>query len=174
MTETKAPVKATENKDGAVTNIAKALKKVQSQKIIANVSRPEKVKVVTPKFESYEDYINAQSAQPSESSKHVINVSQEVGPVVQSEVEKIVNKAEELVVRSEKPVQVVVPVQDKPSVAAMTPRVPIKMKRRPLTTENPGVSGITRSVKTDVSSFVETAQPSNEATASADDKNEKE
>lgn len=122
-----------DGKDDVVKNIAKVLKKVQTQKIVANVSRPsqtlndaipaekqtldgiqrvsDKVKMVTPKFESYAEY--AQANLDKAAAKHAQAAEKAAAPVVQRPV--------------------------------------LQLKRRPLTTENPGVSGITRSVKPVVS-----------------------
>ena len=132
--KSKLQMQTIENKDEAVGNIAKALKKVQSQKIVANVSRPDKVKSATPKFESYEDYINA--TKPLD--KSVSNDSQEVTKITDVTNVSIIEKT---IVASEELIESI----NKPLIAWATPRTPIKMKRRPLTTENPGVSGITRS-----------------------------
>ncbi|MBV8661009.1 MAG: Jag N-terminal domain-containing protein [Candidatus Dependentiae bacterium] len=130
--------------DDAVKNIAQALKKVQSKKIIANVS-----KVATPKFESYEDFINATQAKAKASEVHSVTQFSEV-VVEKIIVEKVVVAPQ---VVSEKKVEAINKV--------VTPRPVLKLKRRPLTTENPGVSGITRSVpkdsvnKNSINSFVE-------------------
>ncbi|MBP6869388.1 Jag N-terminal domain-containing protein [Candidatus Babeliales bacterium] len=97
-----------EKKDDVVKDIARALKKVQSQKIVANVSRP-----ASPKPQ-----------------------------VVDSTLETKIEKAFDLV-HSEK-VAVKLDAQvEKPVATTAAPRVIQKLKRRPLSTENQGVSGIT-------------------------------
>jgi hypothetical protein len=136
-------VKTTTGKDDVVKNIAKVLKKVQTQKIVANVSRPlyksstDTTRPVTQKFESYEDFINASKPSLVEEVKIVEKTSDAV-QVASNLHESIADVAAVVMKKPESVVQ----------------RVPLKMKRRPLSTENSGVSGITRS-----SSFVKTTQP---------------
>ena len=135
-------------KDDVVKNIAKVLKKVQTQKIVANVSRPEKIKTVTPKFENYSDFINSTTGIPVAKEK-LVEVQQKVA-VVEPKIEKFDFKALDAIFAEKKEIatpdvkESIAPVEKAP--VAQTPRVPLKMKRRPLTTENPGVSGITKSV----------------------------
>ena len=97
------PVEKIEHKEDIVKSIASVLKKVQTQKIVANVS------------------------------KSVAQQNQQV---------KVTS--EPVVVREEKSVM---------TAAPTAPRVPIKMKRRPLNTDNSGVSGITKSTDSDDTNF---------------------
>lgn len=127
------PIQTVDKIDDAVKHIAQALKKVQSKKIIANVS-----KVATPKFENYEDFINATQSKSKTSEVHP------TGNAAESVVEKAIAPQ---AVREEK-----TETMDK----VVTPRPVLKLKRRPLTTENPGVSGITRSVPKDSASTTPT------------------
>lgn len=140
-------------KDDVVKNIAKVLKKVQTQKIVANVSRPiEKTKTITPKFENYSDFINSTTGIPVVKEK-LVEVPQKVAVVepkvetlqsLYASIESLESHAKNIVVVDKKEsIAPVISVEKAP--VAQTPRVPLKMKRRPLTTENPGVSGITRS-----------------------------
>ena len=153
-----------EQKEDVVKDVTKVLKKIQTQKIVANVSRsahsnhgkslvqPDEAlakttanvsrpvhktmpKQVTAKFESYEDFINSTTGIPAEKT---VTAPQAVAPKII--VETI--SREELVVSVPQVTPVVSQVQVS---AATTPRVPLKLKRRPLVTENPGISGITRS-----------------------------
>lgn len=142
-------VKTIEKKDDVVKNIAKVLKKVQTQKIVANVSRPvreinadvkpqhvyktstDRTRPVTVKFENYADYAQAAIDKLSEKNE---NVTDKIKPVISNVVNQHV-AAEVVVLQSERATTLV----------EKTPRPVLKMKRRPLTTENPGVSGITRS-----------------------------
>ena len=196
-----------DTKSAIVQDVTKVLKKIQTQKIVANVSRathsthskslvqPDHVspsksrtesevlakstanvsrpmhktmpKQVTAKFESYEDFINSTTGIPAEktsaaaksivvapktesfasTNKSMHEVSElaktttEVLAGAVSSKEKEVFLKEELVVSAPQ----VAPVVSQVSGSSTTPRVPLKLKRRPLTTENPGVSGITRS-----------------------------
>lgn len=108
---TKDSVEMIDKIDDAVKNIAQVLKKVQSKKIIANVSRPslhEKSKA--PKFESYEKFVQA----TEEAAKEKLEKKQVL------EQEKVV-------------------------LTAAPQRPVLKMKRRLLSIDNVGVSGITPS-----------------------------
>ncbi len=177
-----------DKKEDAVKDVTKVLKKIQTQKIVANLSRsansshgkslaqphevsPSKSRVeseslaktttnisrpvhktmpkqVTAKFESYEDFINSTTGIPAEKTvvaPQVVMVTPKVSSFVKAAMDKenveTVSK-EELVVAT--PQAASVDSQVKANVST-TPRVPLKLKRRPLTTDNPGVSGITRS-----------------------------
>jgi hypothetical protein len=149
--------KASAQKEDTVKDIAKVLKKVQTQKIVANVSRPiHKTinKSVTPKFENYADFINSTTGIPVEKESITPQITmaapkvEVITPLHKAPEEVVIIAKEEVVVS----VQATPPVVMQSSASTTTAaRVPLKMKRRPLTTENPGVSGITRS-----SSFVKT------------------
>jgi Jag N-terminus len=218
--EQKKVVQQVAKKEDVVSDMTKVLKKVQSQKIVANVSRPslkasadaarpsslasdfvkissdrlsdttadklvheklghasegkqkvstenknfapkhqtEKVKVVTPKFESYAEFMDAQAdkaaAKIQAAGEHIEKTSiSSVQAMADKEkmtihpVDSIVSKIESLhlEVVASKPATVL----DHSPVIVEKPapqqRPFIKMKRRPLTTDNPGVSGITRS-----------------------------
>ncbi len=142
-----------DKKEGVVKDVANALKKIQSQKIIANVSSPKKTipKQVTTKFESYEDFINSTTGIPVE--KELVGAQIPTKSPVIEAVEflhksldqgKVVDNALHDVVIA--PKEEVAPVISQPSKsAAVTPRVPLKFKRRPLSTENSDVSGVVKS-----------------------------
>ena len=185
----KVAIQTAHTKENIVGNIAKVLKKVQSQKIVANVSRPasvpltqadkvslkkhhvEKPKVVTPKFESYAEFMDAQvdkaAAKVQSNLDFVEKISTSAQAMADKEkeiikpVDSIVTKIESLhldVVAS-KPVALVVHDQSTVEKSSVQKRPFIKMKRRPLVTDNPGVSGITRSEdKKQSDSFVEKAE----------------
>jgi|GEM_PF-1263911 len=87
--------KSVDKKDDVVASVARVLKKVQSQKIVTDISRP---------------------------------VASKVAPVENKEVIEVVKSLDKSIIKG--------------------PRVVLKLKRRPLTTENQGVSGITKSSKT--------------------------
>ncbi len=181
---------AADKKEDVVKDVANALKKIQSQKIVANVSRnaqsahdkslvkpdealllrsessgahvakttanvsspkkPVHNKQVTAKFESYEDFINSTTGIPAE--KESVAAKAEKIEVVESlhkflDHDKSAMNAVNDVATTVK--EEVAPVTLQPSKpTSTTPRAPLKFKRRPLTTENSGVSGIVRSVKT--------------------------
>jgi predicted RNA-binding protein Jag len=161
-----------DTKSAIVQDVTKVLKKIQTQKIVANISRPvhkAMPKQVTAKFESYEDFINSTTGIPAEKTvapaKTIVvapNVSSfvktsepadEAFDFAQATTEKLAAKVidtekevflkEELVASAPQ----VAPVVSQVPVNSTTQRVPLKLKRRPLTTENPGISGITRSLE---------------------------
>ncbi len=154
-----------EKKEDVVNNMTNVLKKVQSQKFVANVSRSakvisdvdkaslqkhhaEKVKVVVPKFETYAEFMDAQVDKAAAKVQPVLEQVEKIEKVIIQPVDSIVAKIESLHVEKVVHAPVVhvdttVAQQDKPVIEK---RPFIKMKRRPLTTDNPGVSGITRSV----------------------------
>ncbi|MDP3788625.1 MAG: Jag N-terminal domain-containing protein [Candidatus Chromulinivorax sp.] len=152
VVEPKMPVHKSVHKEDVVKDVANALKKIQSQKIVANVSSPKKTahKQVTAKFESYEEFINSTTGIPAE--KESVAIKTEKIEVVESlhkfldHDTSVMSTVNDVITPRE---EVVAPVITQPSKpAATTPRAPLKFKRRPLTTENTGVSGIVRSVKT--------------------------
>jgi hypothetical protein len=171
VVEQKAAIQLGDKKDDVVKNIAKVLKKVQTQKIVANVSRPtyktspDASRPATPKFENYADYAKAtidkfvvmpDLGEVKDDGKEILK------PVLSNNVTLQI-KSEDLGISPEQTAAI-----------SATPRPVLKMKRRPLTTENQGVSGITRSasiiqVKQDVST-----DNSVQLAASDDNKNEKE
>lgn len=158
-----------DKKDDVVKVIAKVLKKVQTQKIVANVSRPvqkisdknlikpgseslrpvERPKSATPKFENYDDFINSTTGIPVPKEKHV-EVSS-IAPIL-SKIESLHSSIQNLEVRDKDFVvaknESIAPVVQQVKPLVQAPRVPLKMKRRPLSTDNLGVSGITKSTQT--------------------------
>lgn len=132
--------------------------KLTENKIFTPKHQTEKVKVVTPKFESYAEFMDAQADKAAAKiqavgeyiekiSKSSVQVVTDKENTVIHPVDSIVSKIESLhfEVVANKPVTVVnhnAAIVEKPSTQS---RPFIKMKRRPLTTDNPGVSGITRS-----------------------------
>lgn len=167
----KVVTQITHTKENVVSDIAKVLKKVQSQKIVANVSRPssfakapadksvgvvqsvhassdqanqdslhkkriERPKIVTPKFESYAEFMDAQVDKAIAKSQSTVDVIEKIEKEIIAQVNFVEIKPVETSVADE--AIVAKPVTEK--------RPFVTMKRRPLTTENPGVSGITRSV----------------------------
>lgn len=169
--EQKAAMQLGDKKDDVLKNIAKVLKKVQTQKIVANVSRPtyktspDGSRPVTPKFENYADYAKAtidkivvapDLGEVKDDGKEILK------PVILSNV-TLKMKSDDGVILTEQT-----------AATSATPRPVLKMKRRPLATENQGVSGITRSasiiqVKQDVLTDI-----SVQLAVSDDNKNEKE
>jgi len=157
-----------DKKEDIVQDVTKILKKIQTQKIIANVSRPvhkTMPKQVVAKFESYEDFINSTTGIPAEKIVTTPQVSSFVKVVQPTNFSSVKTMADEktsdfvntsinaaadkqAVVQEELVVAVpqvtMIAPQAKVNVTT-TPRVPLKLKRRPLATDNPGVSGITRS-----------------------------
>lgn len=179
-----APVKAGKeandlmHKGDAVKDIAKVLKKIQTKKIVANVSRTSHVaqekkvaqkiekiadkteverqairhvhktapKVAHQKFETYEEFINStMNIQPE---KEIIT-TQVVASVAKVETVQPLPKQVDTAITEEilpEVSQQTSPVASKVAgISSSTQRMPLKMKRRPLSTEKSGVSGITRS-----------------------------
>ena len=177
----KKSVQAVDAREDVAHDIAKVLKKVQSQKIVANVSRTplkaldygknssdkvvdaslekapvhknhgDKAKVVTPKFESYAEFMDAQADKAAAKAQSTFETIEKIEKAIEKvaivSVDSIISKIESLPVDIvvSKPVAVIH--QKSPAVEkqAEEKRPFIKMKRRPLSTDNPGVSGITRS-----------------------------
>lgn len=207
----KKPVQKVEDRQDVAHDVANVLKKVQSQKIVANVSRngadkplqkpvhkhqTEKVKVVTPKFESYAEFMDAQADKAAAKVQsafeaiekisapvHAFNSTQKTLSDVLPEIEKIAEKeilkpVDSILAKIESlPADIVVskPVvvvhQELPAAQPSAPtgekRPFIKMKRRPLSTDNPGVSGITRS--SDVKKVEDNAQQSQDTSVQKND-----
>ncbi len=146
-----------DTKNDIVKDVTKVLKKVQTQKIVSNVSRPSS-KFSTQKFETYDDFINSTTGIPV--NKDILGQQE---TAITPQVESVV-KAEPITPRlQEKSVasQTQGNVDKKIASAPKVKRAPLKFKRRPLTTENSGVSGITRS------SLDKTSKPVNTSTDTA-------
>lgn len=172
--DNKAPV---HKKEDVAKDIAKVLKKVQTQKVVANVSssfakatqpthkasagtaadKPvdamagkKMAPKSTAKFESYEDFINSTTGIPAEKESIVAQVTPNVSIV--EKIESLQKNLETHKVLENSAVSdfsqrevVKQDVAQEVTAKVAAPRTPLKFKRRPLTTENPGVSGIVRS-----------------------------
>lgn len=156
----KKVVQQLDKKEDVARDVTKVLKKVQSQKIVANVSRHgnqavlaekpqqkvENTKVVKPKFESYDKFMDAQA------DKNVTK-NQIVEQTIEKNDQKVVHPVTDIVAKIEslhidiKP-HVSHEHHENTSQAQTSQKRPfVKMKRRPLATDNPGISGINKPVE---------------------------
>ena len=108
----------------------------------------DKIKTMTPKFESYAEFMDAQADKAAAKAQSVLQAIEKIEKVIEKPaaqdavLAKIESMAAQAVVSTPVvPAQPEVIVAEKPVVAK--PGF-VKMKRRPLSTENSGVSGITR------------------------------
>ncbi len=141
------------NSDVVKVSLEKTADGVAEKNYTQHKNIQEKSKNVSQKFESYADFMDAQAdkaaAKAQLAFQAIEKIEKAVEKVIADSADSIISKIESL------PVDIVIakpvsgiekqltPVQ--PSTAQVEKRPFIKMKRRPLSTDNQGVSGITRS-----------------------------